>query len=837
LFARVSEWERREAIRWIDGRDSRRYTYQELVTRVSAVAALLARYGLSQGDRLVLWAANRPEWVITFWAAQRLGIVVIPVDPGYSPAFLQRIQIQVASRLLVHDRDRSPGICPHEIHTDRVRACTEPESDFPAAYPEVAPGEIAEIVFTSGTTREPRGVVLRHHTVCGNLRFMSPEFDRYRPWTRLIQPLRILSLLPLGHMFGQTMSLFVPILLGGSAVLADRALPPWELVEVLRKERVSVLVGVPRMLQQLREYLERDGFACQSPVSGTGVWGILRRWIRYHRLHRALGFKFWAVVAGGATVPHSEEDFWARVGILLIQGYGLTEAGPIVALNHPFSIRRGSVGRILPGQEVRIAADGEILVRGSNISTEYIGMGRQPEEEGWLHTGDLGSIDGEGRLYFLGRKAEVIVTGSGANVYPEDVEAVLEAQAGIRMACVVGRDPGQGEVVHAVFIPDEPPPDLWEIVNRVNQLLEPHQRIQSWGIWPEPDFPRTESTLKVKRIKVKEAVSSVSTMESAQTPEQDGLDELVRLVSDLEQGGQVEAHRLDELGLSSLDRVELLIRLERRAGRRLQEGEFTSLKTVGEVRGWLSDELVRDRQGRPWPTLSSWPWKFPWAQVRSAFQHLFCHLIQWGLQPEVNGIDYLPAAGTTVVFTANHTSHLDTPVLLACLPVSWRNRLVPAARLEFFEGRFFPERTHRLAQLRDRLLYFLARLLFQILPLPQRSGGMGAVLDHSERLAARGCSVLIFPEGMRRSGEPKGFKPGAVLLARHLGVPLVPVYLEGLSKVLPPHRYWPTQAPVTVWFGPPRLASSANSLEDATSEYETFYRQWWTGLKSGVAGE
>jgi long-chain acyl-CoA synthetase len=244
---------------------------------------------------------------------------------------------------------------------------------------KINPDDIVEIVYTSGTTGEPKGVVHRHPNICANLRPFQTEINKYKKWATPFQPVRILDLLPLSHMFGQSLGVFIPVLLEGSAAFTPE-IHPGKLIQIVREHRVSVVVSVPRILESLRNEVLRR-FTLKPPVRS-----IARRWLRYRKVHSAFGWKFWAFVAGGARVDPGLEEFWGRLGFLVIQGYGLTEASPVVAVNHPFSAKRGSLGKVVPGQEVMISPDGEILVRGESVTTS---AGE------WLHTGDLGEIDKE----------------------------------------------------------------------------------------------------------------------------------------------------------------------------------------------------------------------------------------------------------------------------------------------------------------------------------------------------------------------------------------------------------------------------------------------------------
>src|SRR5277367_5802328 len=264
------------------------------------------------------------------------------------------------------------------------------------------------------------------------------------------------------------------------------------MTELIRRERISVLVAVPRVLQLLRtNLLGRFGSLAQELEQAKGL-SIWKRWWRFRQVHRALGWKFWAVISGGAALPAELEGFWNRLGFALIQGYGMTETTALVTLNHPFKIGKGTIGKALPGREVRITDEGEILVRGDTVSTSTWQHGRMKEAaDGWLATGDLARRDAQGQLQFLGRKSQVIVTSSGLNIHPEDVEAVLDRQEGIRASVVVPLETPSGNEAMAVLLFRGAEPDAAKAVRQANVALSEYQRIRYWRVWPELDFPRT----------------------------------------------------------------------------------------------------------------------------------------------------------------------------------------------------------------------------------------------------------------------------------------------------------------------------------------------------------
>src|SRR5204862_2132205 len=303
-----------------------------------------------------------------------------------------------------------------------------------------------EIVFTSGATAEPKGVVITHVNVLANIEPLETEIQKYLKYERLVHPIRFLNLLPLSHVFGQFLGIFLAQLMGATVIFHD-TLNPSEVIGAIRRQRVSVLVAVPRLLQSLKEKIERT-LEEQGKLedlrrrfeTAKGKHFLTRWWI-FRSVHRQLGWKFWAFISGGAALDSQTEEFWGRLGYAVIQGYGLTETTSIISVNHPFRLGKGSIGKVLAGREVKLSPENEILVRGGGVASGYWN-GQQLQavagEEGWYRTGDLGELDPDGNLYFKGRKKDVIVTPAGMNVYPEDLEAALRRQPEVKDCVVLG---------------------------------------------------------------------------------------------------------------------------------------------------------------------------------------------------------------------------------------------------------------------------------------------------------------------------------------------------------------------------------------------------------------
>jgi len=600
ILPRMRALGHREALRLDDGYRTSRLTYRQLYQQILAFSSQLTELKLQKGDRLLLWGENTPQWVVCFWACVSKGVQVIPVDARLSAAFVEKVISDAKPAILIHNGKVDTAPLRGKILTISFNDIRKPVGTLSAPEAvETTPDDIVEIVYTSGTTGAPKAVVHRHRNLCANLRPFDTEIRKYRKFAAIFQPIRILDNLPLSHMFGQALGLYLPVFLEGALCLSPE-MRPGAIIGTIRRNRISVLVGVPRLLEQLQSFVSSN-YKMDVPIRFRGKIGILERWWKYRRIHSRLGWKFWAMVVGGAEVRRGIEEFWSQLGIAVIQGYGLTEASPVVSVNHPFGARKGSLGKPLKGQEVRIAPDGEILVRGENVASSYFGAGVEKKESEWLHTGDIGELDQEGRLYYKGRKKDLIVTSEGLNVFPEDVEAAINRHPAVRDSAVVGvRRDGQ-EVVHAVLLLRDAEADPNLIIRETNRQLEPDQRIRSWSIWPEDDFPRTPSTLKIRRSEVARRISGRGQDEEAGRAAAGRLEEILSRLSGTRPEEIVDATRFEEdLGLSSLDRVELLSQLEKEYPLELDDGTFTELSTVGELRRFLAGvDAHRSQQDLP----------------------------------------------------------------------------------------------------------------------------------------------------------------------------------------------------------------------------------------------
>jgi long-chain acyl-CoA synthetase len=798
-----------EQIAVVTHRGNRRFssTYAGLAELSARCAHAYDQLGLQPGDRVLLWGNNCVEWVAAFFGCILRGIVAVPLDAAGSLELAQRVVAEVQPRLLVGDL-----ALLHTLHPDPPIpilgfagfTASLPTPDY-SPLPGLSRDTPLQIIFTSGTTAEPKGIVHTHGNVLASLDPLEKEIGKYLRYERFVHPLRILHTLPLSHVFGQFMGLWVPSLLVAEVHFEDRLQAP-RLARLMNQERISVLAAVPRVLDLLRSWLVAELPALPASVAAAQGESIARRWWRFRAVHRRLGLKFWAFVSGGAALPADLETFWTTAGFALIQGYGMTETTALVTLNHPFKIARGSIGKPLAGREVKIGEDGEILVRGASIAAQVWHHGQlQARGEDWLATGDLASRNAAGELVFAGRKSDVIVTSAGLNIHPQDLEAVLRKQPGVQDGLVVAYDSANGPTPAAVLIADADLADdsLRRVVDDANRELAPFQQLRYWLRWPQPDFPRT-STGKVLRRSVQSwAQQSLGAGGAAAENPSDPLLEILRQLGTSQEVTATD-RLTEDLHLDSLAMVQLQSTLETRFGVDLEDSVWEQVRTVGDLRGLLQPSqpiAVREvvsagsakvpvevaepvfpipahRQAAVFPR---WP---GWGMIR-LLRNLFLEAIMrplvWlVLAPRVAPPTLLARPSLLV---ANHLTAFDVPVILYALSSTDREHVAVAMSGELLtDWRKGKAQRHRILGVLTPVAYWLVSALFNVFPLP-RGAGLRQSFAHAGEALDQGHHVLVFPEG-RRSGNSQlqPFEPGIGLLAQESEVPVHPIYVEGLGR-------------------------------------------------------
>jgi len=795
----------------------RRWTYRQLWDLSGGVSSLLAERGLTKGDRAIIWAPNCPEWAAAFFGCLRAGVVAVPLDVRSAPDFVARVLEMTEPKLAFLSRQTSTLLEGSRISRVSVEDMEDileevvPRGNEPVVEPE----DIAELMYTSGTTGDPKGVILTHRNLVSNVT-ASASMIPVKPFNKL------LSLMPLSHMLEQTGGLLVP-LYGGASVVYSASRQPRIIFKTMQSNRVTNLVLVPQALQLFMNAIDREVTA----QGKEGWWRFLislasfmplrlRRFL-FRSVHRRLGGRLVFMVSGGAYLDPELARKWAILGIPILQAYGATETAPVITTNTFDDKKPSSVGRALPGQEVRIAADGEVLTRGPNVTPGYW---RNPEataaafEDGWYKTGDLGYLDQKGYLYLKGRKRDLIVLANGQNVYPEDLETVLGNQPGVRDSVVVGLQNDGGDVtVHAVLLLEAGFEGL-EAVRSANQTLASHQQIQGFTVWPEDDFPRTH-TLKIRKPLVLEFLASrendTDSVDRPQATEQkaadiSGLYRVVAAACSLPPDTLTPDKSLGlDLNLDSLGRVELLSAIEEELGVYVDEEQLGAASTLEELEALVG--AGGSEQALPFPAWGRSAWC---GLLRGFLQYAIVFpLLHVFYKVRVTGRNHLEALDGPTLFASNHNVKMDNPLIMMALPRRWRRRLCPAAAADFILG--------------NPLWRIGGPLLGNSFPF-SREGAIRPSLEHLGQLLDWGWSVLIYPEGRSNREGMESFKAGAGLVAVESRTPVVPIRVVLHKGGVFDRAGLLSRGEVEIRFGPPIVFARNADYHKATEQLEAAVR-------------
>ncbi|WP_263365448.1 AMP-binding protein [Edaphobacter bradus] len=819
------------------GNRATRTSYRQLLDLAERFATELDRRTIGSGERVVLWGQNSAEWIAVFFGCILRGVIVVPLDAAGSPEFAQRVIAETNPSLITGDTDllrqlitSSPTLSLEGL------ASNIPPKPLPPTTAVILTRETPlQIVFTSGTTSEPKGVVHTHGNVLASVEPIESEIAKYRRYERPFHPLRFLHTLPLSHVFGQFMGLWLPPLLAAGVHFESR-LEAERLIRAIQRERISVLAAVPRMLELLRAHLLLLQPDLDQQLTSSQDLPIWKRLLRFRRVHRLFGWKFWACICGGASLPPDLERFWSTLGFAVIQGYGMTETTALITLNHPFKIGKGTLGKPLPGREVRIGSDGEVSVRGEVVATSTWQQGAiQQRSDPWLATGDLASLDEEGQLRFVGRKSETIVTPAGLNIHPEDLETALLRQPQISACAVV---PAAQQPVAVLVVP-QGHAAAEQAVASANRDLADFQRIRHWYLWPAADLPRT-STGKVRRRAVADWTARQIASQTSLTENPTTADPLLALVASIASAPATKtddtATLAEDLHLDSLGRLQLQTAIEQRFGIALSDEAFLSIETLGQLRAattvpstpQIQEAIATGATPKPsqipQPPQPSeflyprWPWSRAIAAIRILFLELIIRPLVWLLlNPGVERPQTASLPTQPMLLISNHVTFFDAALVLYGLPLKIRQRVAIAAAGEMLEDwRHARNQPHWWQNVLAPLQYLALTALFNIFPIPRQAGFRRSFAHMGEALDC-GYHVLIFPEGRQSlNATLLPFRSGIGLLAYESNTAVLPIAIKGLDDLVSRKRRWFHAGLNTVRIGAPIRLDPSLSAEEAT---------------------
>ncbi len=802
-------------------RDGRReqYTYADLRELATRAAGFLAGEGIKPGDRVMLVSQNAPEWGMSYFGVLKAGASCIPVDAESSTEEIVNFaRAGEAAGIILSDkidedqpelrrRLKEEGISARVWTFDQVFALpdkTTEEQRLALLPSRVTAQTLASLIFTSGTTGRPKGVMLSHRNLTSMVSMLSSVFD-------MTTKDGVLSVLPLHHTFEFSTGFLTPISRGAQITYLPE-LTGDALARAIKNGHVTGMVGVPALWELLHRRIKNKLYE-RSDLIGKTADGLIKAnaWLRdntplnlgpiaFYPIHEGLGGRIRYFISGGSALSEKIQKDFQGLGFTILEGYGLTEASPVLTVTRPENrMLTGSVGRPLPGVEVRIAnADssgvGEVIARGPNVMLGYYSdesATRNTIVERWLYTGDLGKLDDDGNLFLVGRSKEIIVDTNGKNVYPDELEEVYSNSPYVKELSIVGLPDGIGEKVACLVVAD----DEYDIAlsrDELRRRVEEHFREVSSSLpyykrvkvlqFTDMELPRT-ATRKVKRAEVTAILESLETSSKSESGVAERADSssrwLINIVANVSNRSTSDislSSRLADIGFDSLMFVELATAIENAGGsisapERLNEvQDIRELLTVVSRRGGASsvDADSRLGSGRATDDEINVPSFIQVAgnKAGDALQKLFYDRL---LETHYEGRSNIPPY-TNFIVAANHASHLDMGLTKMALGEAGKDMVVLAAADYFFDTKY------KRAVIEN---------FTNLVPM-ERSGSLRQSLRHARSFLDRGFNALIFPEGTRSmTGEMAEFKPIIGYLSLHAGVGILPVYIYGTYQAMP----------------------------------------------------
>jgi len=852
----VHAFRHRVAFRMLEGEREERFTFGQTQHWSHRFASWLLAQGLSPQQRVVLLSENRPEWGMAYFGILRAAGVAVPVDKGLSTPELINIvrrseaTVILASEACLTERPELQQALADAGLTARIASLAEAMAGDPAAPDGIralrrgaGPDELASLIFTSGTTGTPKGVMLTHRNFAALVARLSGTFE-------LGEGDGLLSVLPLHHTFEFACGFLTPFSLGAEVSYIDE-LTADRLGEVLEEGRITAMIGVPALWQLLHRRITQEMASrprlVEELIKGLmGAHGELRNRsdlnlgkLLFWPVHRRFGGKLKLLISGGSALPDDVHQAFHQLGFRITEGYGLTEAAPVIAVS-PLDNQRipGTVGKPLPGIEVRILEPdgegvGEVVVRGPNVMAGYFGDEAATGEvlrEGWLHTGDLGRLDAEGRLFLVGRKKDVIIDANGKNVYPDEIEELYRHHPHIEELSVVGLpDASGGERVACLCVPsygerprEEVRRELEAHFRKVSQTQPFARRVKVLRFTDVP-LEKT-STRKVKRRAVIQELEKLERRSAESTrlkthsaSEGDWVLGLVAQVSQRPAAEVTPEARLTaDLGFDSLLLTELSAALEQ-AGLPLPAvNDLSQVETVADLMRLVGSSARRPAARLEAKDLSERVARDEDAdiEVPAAVSSLGRQLVAFGQKVLYGGVFEVKTTGKAYVpqnrnllVVANHTSHLDMGLVKSVLGEQGEKLTTLAARDYFFDTPL-------------KRAYF--ENFTNLIPM-DRQGSLRDSLRAAGEALRQGWNLLIFPEGTRSpTGELLEFKPTLGFLALSYDVDVLPIYIEGAHAALPKGSLFPKQRELEVRIGPVIEASELRRRTRGMSRSESY---------------
>jgi long-chain acyl-CoA synthetase len=798
------------------------YTFEDVRELTLRAAGFFADKGIKQGDRIILFSNNMPEWGIAYFGILKAGATAIPIDPASSVEEIvnfakagEASAIVLSPKLAYENPDLKDNLAESgvEIRIWQFDEVFEMPTEIEEANrlallpPKVHSNSVASLIFTSGTTGKPKAVMLSHKNFTNMISMLSSVLD-------MDITDGVLSVLPMHHTFEFSAGFLTPFANGTQITYLDE-LSAEELSHAIENGHVTGMVGVPALWEMLHRRIK-------TRLRERGDWIAdladnvieFNAWLRdntpfnlgpivFFPIHQGMGGKMRYLISGGSALSEKVQRDLHGLGFTVLEGYGLTESSPVLTVARPGNkLLRGSVGKPLPGVEVKIDNPdengvGEVVARGQNIMLGYYNNEEATEavlQDRWLRTGDLGKIDDDGNLYIVGRSKDVIIDSNGKNIYPDEIEDLYSKSESIKELSVVGLpDDDGGERIATLVVPDYEK-DIALSRAEVNKKIEDHfrevsaslpffKRVKVLHITPF-ELPRT-ATRKVKRPEVVEMLQSLEERSKKRTnavAESKGDDnavwirKIVATVSNRPLSDVAMESKLADLGFDSLMFVELQAAVEDAGGRIMSPDTLNEVQTVRELltavnrldkTKRLADEpRVEEKKEDEDIYIPSLVRRIGNAAVDLAQETLYSSVLDTKIEGEGNVPQHV-----NFIVAPNHASHIDTGLVKRALGKDVAEQTVAVAAADYWF-----DTKYKRAYMNN----------FTTLVPIERTGSLRQSLRHVTQILNEGYNALIFPEGGRQeSGQIAEFKPIIGYLALNQKIGILPIYIWGTFDAYP----------------------------------------------------
>ncbi|MEI6276936.1 MAG: AMP-binding protein [Prolixibacteraceae bacterium] len=776
------------------------FTYRQLLQHIQQYALLFDTKGYS---KVAIYSENRVEWFFSFYAALQNNCIAVPVDFMASAEDVAYILDDCKPELLFISEGMKESYAKVESKSSH-----RPEIMCFENYPptlDQAPTEwlgsednetTAVIIYTSGTTGSPKGVMLSYTNLLANMHAVV-DAKIFHPESQ------VLVLLPLHHIFPLVGSLMVTHFSGGTTVVSP-SMQSSDLMKTLTDNSVTVFIGVPRLYELIyRGLMAKINKSMVARMFLKLVYATKSRKLGktlFKKVHQGLGGHLKFMIAGGAALNKEVGTFFHAIGFDILEGFGMTEAAPMITFPRPGKAKIGSTGQALPGMTVELR-DGEIVAKGPNVMKGYYNRPEETAEvlkDGWLYTGDLGRFDDEGFLYITGRKKEIIVLPNGKNINPVEIEQKLEFYSkSIKEAGVFIHK----EMLHAAIVPDyafltdNGITDITqyfrdEVISPFNAELSSYKRIMQFTLL-RTDLPRTRLS-KLQRFKLEELIED---SESKKNQSEDPTSaEYLAVKSFIESQVDMDIspddHLVFDIAMDSMGKMSLIDWIEQTFGIKIEEEQLLKFPSIAKIAEYIgSNKLFHKEESSSWSgnlkesspvelPKSSFLLKLIVSTVRGFFSLFF--------KFKVVGTENIPEGPCFIA--PNHQTKLDAFLVLSCLDQKTLKDTYSYAKKD---------------HVKSRLRQFAAKRTNVI--VMDLSKDLKESLHKMAEVVKLGKKILIFPEGTRTTtGDMGDFKKTYAILSTELNIPILPVAISGAYEAMSSGRKKiKTGSKIIVTFLPP----------------------------------